>query len=468
MTTHEDTRHGLLADLWDAIRGTQLDYTTERLGRAILLLSVPMMLELSMESVFAVVDVFFVMRLGSAAVATVGVTEALLTLLYAVAIGLSMGTTAMVARRIGEKNLRGAAVAAVQAIGLGIALAVVIGIAGGTQAPRLIGLMGGTEEMVVAASGYTRVIFSGNVVIFLLFLINAIFRGAGDASVAMRSLWLANIINIVLDPCLIFGLGPFPELGLTGAAVATTIGRGTGVLYQLWMLFGRRSRIQITRDEARLQPKVMLRLMRVSMFGIFQFLVATASWVGLVRIIAGFGDNALAGYTLAIRIIIFAFLPAWGMSNAVATLVGQNLGAGKPERAERAVWLTSYYNMAFLGTVGVIFVIFARPLVELFTSDPAIVGHGVDCLRTVSYGFLFYALGMVVIQAFNGAGDTVTPTIINLICFWGFQIPFAYALAYPLGLGPMGVYIAIAAAESIIAVIGVLVFRRGRWKQRTI
>ncbi|MFQ5742749.1 MAG: MATE family efflux transporter [Acidobacteriota bacterium] len=463
--SHPSAGRRLWSDLRDALRGVQFDYTKERLGRAILLLAVPMMLEMSMESVFAVVDVFFVMRLGSAAAATVGVTEAMLTLLYAVAIGFSMGTTAMVARRIGEKDPEAAGSASVQAIVVGIGIALLVGLLGGFNASALLSIMGGTPEMVSTGYGYTTVIFAGNVTIFLLFLINAIFRGAGDASMAMRSLWLANAINIVLDPCLIFGIGPFPELGLTGAAVATTTGRGIGVLYQLTILLGGHSRVVIGRRQLRLQPAVMLALLRVSMFGIFQYLIATSSWVVLVRIISAFGDAVLAGYTVAIRIIIFAFLPAWGMSNAVATLVGQNLGAGRPERAERSVWLTSAYNMAFLGVVGVIFLLFAPALVGLFTADPAVIAAGVSCLRIVSYGYLFYAFGIVVVQAFNGAGDTATPMFINLFCFWLLQIPLAYGLAHPAGLGPIGVFIAIPVAESVMAVVGGLVFRRGKWKE---
>jgi len=461
-------RRKIASDLIDSIRGVQLDFTEERLGRAILLLSIPMMLEMSMESVFAVVDVFFVMRLGASAAATVGLTEALLTLLYALAIGLSMGTTAMVARRVGEKDLPAASTAAVQAIGLGVVIAAVVGVFGGLGARTLLGVMGASPEIVATGIGYTRVMFATNIVIFLIFLINAVFRGAGDPSMAMRSLWIANLINIVLDPCLIFGLGPFPELGLTGAAVATTIGRGTGVLYQLRALSKGSSRVVIRRRDLVWVPQVMMRLFRVSAFGIFQFLVSTASWVGLVRIISSFGDNALAGYTLAIRILVFFFLPAWGMSNAAATLVGQNLGAEKPQRAEKAVWMTAGFNMAFLGGVGIIFILFADPLIGLFTSDPAVTVTGVNCLRIVSYGYVFYALGMVMVQAFNGAGDTVTPTFINIFCFWLFQIPLAYTLAHPLGLGPNGVFIAIAVAESVMAIVATLLFRRGKWKTKKI
>lgn len=427
-----------------------------------------MMLEMSMESVFAVTDVFFVMKLGPTAAATVGMTEAMLTLLYAIAVGLSMGTTAMVARRIGEKKREAAGVAAVQAIALGVGLALVVGLIGGFGAPKMLSLMGGSPELIEGGAVYTRIIFGGNVTIFMLFLINAVFRGAGDASMAMRSLWLANLINIALDPCLIFGLGPFPELGLAGAAVATTIGRGSGVLFQLWTLAGGRTRVVITREQMKLAPAVATRLIRVSLFGIFQFLVSTASWVALVRIVSTFGEAALAGYTLAIRILIFAFLPAWGMSNAAATLVGQSLGAGQPDRAETAVWRSSIYNMAFLGLVSVVFIAWAEVLVGLFTQDPEVAGNAVACLRIVSYGYVIYALGMVLVQAFNGAGDTVTPTIINLFCFWLFEIPLAYTLAKPLGYGPNGVYASIVAAEALMTVVAVVLFRRGKWKDREI
>ncbi len=455
-------------DLRDAIRGVEFDYTQERLGRAILLLSVPMMLEMSMESVFAVTDVFFVMKLGSTATATVGMTEAMLTIIYAVAIGLSMGATAMVARRIGEKNPEAAGTAAVQAIALGVGLAIVVGVFGSFGATHLLSLMGGSPALVESGALYTRIIFGGNITIFLLFLINAVFRGAGDASMAMRSLWLANLINIVLDPCLIFGLGPFPELGLAGAAVATTIGRGSGVVFQLWTLFGGRSRIVIRREQIRIVPQVALRLLRVSLFGILQFLISTASWVVLVRIVSTFGEAALAGYTLAIRILVFAFLPAWGMSNAAATLVGQSLGAKQPERAEKAVWQSSFYNMAFLGVAGLIFILWAEVFVGLFTHEAEVAANAVACLRIVSYGFLVYALGMVLVQAFNGAGDTVTPTIINLFCFWLFEIPLAYTLAKTLGYGPNGVYASIVAAEALMTIVAVVLFRRGKWKEREI
>ncbi len=458
---------GFWAAVREAIRGSEQDYTEGSLGRAIMLLAIPMVLELGMESVFAVVDVFYVARLGAEAVAAVGLTEAILTVVYSVATGLSMAATAMVARRIGEKDPQAAAVAAVQAIWLGVAMAALTGLTA-FFAPRWLGLMGGSATLVAGGWGYTAVMLGTSVSIYLLFLINAIFRGAGDAAIAMRSLWLANLINIVLDPCFIFGLGPFPKWGVTGAAVATAIGRGTGVVYQLSVLARGRGRIRIRRDQLRLDPKVLLRLLRVSLTGMLQFLIGTASWLGLVRIVALFGSAALAGYTIAVRIIVFAILPSWGMSNAAATLVGQNLGAGKPERAERSAWATGFYNMLLLAAVGVVFVAFAEPLVRLFATEAAVVAAGVQCLRLVSYGYPFYAYGMVLAQAFNGAGDTVTPTVINFFCYWLFEIPLAWALAILWGLGPTGVFLAIAVSESLLAVVAVLVFRRGRWKAQKI
>jgi putative MATE family efflux protein len=465
-------RPGRLLRAWRAVAeslaGSDQDFTEGSLERGIVLLAVPMVLEMTLESVFAVCDVFFVSRLGPAAVATVGLTEAVVTLVFGVAIGLSMATTAMVARRIGEKDRDGAACAAVQAILLGLGVSVVFGAMGVIAAPHILGLMGADAEVVRVGSSYTAVLLGGTVTIVLLFLINAVFRGAGDAAIAMRVLWLANAVNLVLDPCLIFGLGPFPELGVTGAAVATTIGRGTGVVFQLVLLARGRGRVALRRSDLRLDLGVMARLVRVSLGGIFQFLIATASWLGLVRILAVFGSAALAGYTIAIRVVIFSILPSWGLSNAAATLVGQNLGAGKPDRATRAVWLTALYNVGFLGLVAVVFLLWAHPIVRLFTADPVVVRVGADCLRTISYGYVFYAFGMVIVQAFNGAGDTWTPTVINLCCYWLFQIPLAWALARPLGLGAHGVFLAIAIAESLIAVVGLAVFRLGRWKTRTV
>ncbi|HEY0404746.1 MAG TPA: MATE family efflux transporter [Pyrinomonadaceae bacterium] len=459
---------GVWTAIREAVRGSRMDYTQGSIGRAILLLSIPMVLEMLMESVFAVVDVFFVAKLGAAAVATVGLTESLLTLIYTVAIGLSIGATAMVARRIGEHDAEGAARAAVQVIALGIIVAATLGLVGILFAPRLLAVMGATPEVIARGSNFTRVMLGGNISVVMLFLINATFRGAGDAAIAMRVLWLANLINILLGPCLIFGLGPFPELGVTGAAVATTIGRSTGALFALSKLIRPGGRIHVEHRHLRLEPSIMARLVRLSASGAFQVFIGMASWIGLVRIISGFGSNALAGYTIGIRVILFALLPSWGMSNAAATMVGQALGAGKPERAERAVWKAGFYNMCFLGIVGLLFVVFAGQIIHLFTADPLVAPYGTDCLRFVASGFLFYAYGMVITQSFNGAGDTFTPTIINLFVFWFWEIPLAYVLAIRFGYGPRGVFLAMVIAFSTLAVVSALFFRRGRWKARKV
>ena len=452
----------------EAIRGTDQDYTEGGLWRAIVLLSIPMVLEMAMESVFAVVDVFFVSKLGAAATATVGLTEAMMSLVYAVAMGLSLSTTAMVARRIGEKHREEAAAAAGQAVILGVAAAAVIAGLGVYFARTLLTLMGAGAEVVRGGWMYTAVVFAGTFAVMLLFLINAIFRGAGDAAVAMKALCVANAINIILDPCLIFGWGPFPELGLTGAAVATTIGRGLGVTYQVWLLFGDASRIHLRRRHFHPNGEVLWRLFRVSLSGMGQFLIAHAAWVGLVRVVAEFGSSAVAGYTIAVRIIIMTILPAWGMANAAATLVGQNLGAGKPDRAESSVWMTGQCNMIFLGLVGVVYVVFAEPMVGMFSGEAEVARHAALCLRYISFGNLGYAWGMVMVQAFNGAGDTMTPMAINFLCYWVAQIPLAWALASQAGLGPMGVYLAIVVADAAVAVVGMIVFRRGRWKVKRI
>jgi putative MATE family efflux protein len=427
-----------------------------------------MVLETAMESVFAVVDVFFVSRLGAEAVATVGLTESMLTLIYTVALGLSIGVTATVARRIGEKDGDGAARAGVQAIILGILVAAVVGVLGAWQTPRLLGLMGAAPEVIGPGGAYTRIMLGGNVNILLLFLINAIFRGAGDAAIAMRVLWFANGINLVLDPALIFGIGPFPELGIKGAAIATNVGRGSAVVLQFFLLARAGGRITILRRHVEVAPSVMWRLVRLSATGTFQVFIGMASWVGLIRILAVFGSNVLAGYTIGIRIIILALLPSWGMSNAAATMVGQALGARKPDRAERAVWLAGFYNMVFLGVVGVLFIALARPIVSVFTTDPEPTRYAVNCLRTVSMGFLFYAYGMVLTQSFNGAGDAWTPTVINLFCFWLLELPLAFVLARVFDVGPQGVFVAMTVAFSSLAVVSAVVFRRGRWKLRKV
>jgi len=461
-------QRSLWSSLVEAVRGSHQDYTAGSLNRAILLLAVPMVLEMVLESLFAVVDVFWVGRLGANAVATVGLTESMLSLVFAVGMGLSLSTTAMVARRIGEKDPEGAAVAAVQAIALGLVVSLAIGLPCLLYAPRLLQLMGASPEIVSMGSGYTRICLGGSCAVLLLFLNNAIFRGAGDAAIAMRLLWVSNIINLVLDPCLIFGWGPFPRMGVTGAALATLIGRSIGVLYQFYRLLKGTERIHILRRQIRLRFGVLWRLVRVSLTGILQFAIAHTSWIGLVRIISVFGSAALAGYTIAIRIVIFVIMPSWGLSNAAATLVGQNLGAGRPERAETAVWRTGFYNMIFLGTVGVFFALFATPLVSLFTHDAAVVPLAASCLRIVSYGNIGYAYGMVMLQAFNGAGDTVTPTVVNFFGFWLLEIPLAYYLAIRAHMQSKGAFWSIVIAEAFIAGVSAILFKQGRWKRKKI
>jgi putative MATE family efflux protein len=459
---------GLWSSVREAVRGSHQDFTKGSLNRAILLLAIPMVLEMVLESLFAVVDVFWVGRVSANAVATVGLTESLLLLVFAIGMGLSLSTTAMVARRTGEQDHEGAAVAAVQAIFIGLAFSVAIGLPCLYFAPDLLRLMGASPQIVSTGSGYARIALGGSGVVVLLFLNNAIFRGAGDAAIAMRLLWLSNIINLVLDPCLIFGWGPFPRLGVTGAALATFTGRGLGVLYQFYRLLRGTERIRVLRRQIRVNLEVLLRLFKVSLSGIFQFAIAQTSWIGLVRIVSFFGASAVAGYTIAIRIVIFVILPSWGLSNAAATLVGQNLGAKQPRRAEISVWRTGFYNMIFLGAVGIAFVLFAEPVVHIFSRDPDVVPLAVSCLRIVSCGNIGYAYAMVMLQAFNGAGDTVTPTIVNFFGFWMFEIPLAYWLAIHRGMHSNGVYWSIVIAEGSIAVASIILFKRGRWKQRKI
>src|SRR6202158_2301781 len=453
-----ESQSSLWAALVEAVRGSHRDYTAGSLNRAILLLAVPMVLEMVLESLFAVVDVFWVGRLGATAVATVGLTESMLSLVFAVGMGLSLSTTAMVARRIGEKDREGAAVAAVQAIALGIMVSLAIGLPCGLLAPRLLRLMGASAEIVSGGRGDTLICLGGSGAVLLLFLNNAIFRGAGDAAIAMRLLWVSNIINLVLDPCLIFGVGPFPRMGVTGAALATLIGRSIGVIYQFYRLLKGTERIHILVRQLGLRFDVLWRLVRVSLTGILQFAIAHTSWIGLVRIVSIFGAAALAGYTIAIRIVIFVILPSWGLSNAAATLVGQNLGAKQPERAASSVWRTGFYNMVFLGIIGLLFVAFAEPIVKLFTHDPQVIPLAASCLRIISYGNIGYAYGMVMLQAFNGAGDTVTPTIVNFFGFWLLEIPLAYFLAIPMHLQARGAYISIVAAEAAIAAGSIVLF----------
>lgn len=458
----------LWQDVREAIAGSQQDFTAGPMRRAILLLAIPMVLEMCMESLFGIVDIFWVARLGAAATAAVGLTESVESLVYGVAMGLAMATSAMVARRTGEKDPAGAARAAGQGITLALIVALAVGIPGSLLARQILEVMGAKAEVVATGAGFTRIIQASSPVIMLLFVINAIFRGAGDAAVAMKVLWFANGLNIVLDPIFIFGLGPIPAMGVTGAAVATTIGRSAGVCLQLYLLANSRSRVHVLPRYLRPDPQIMGRLVRVALNGMAQTLIPTASWAMLVRIIAVSGSAALAGYTIAIRIVIFTLLPAWGLSNAAATLVGQNLGAKQPERAEASVWLTGRYNMAFLGGLGLLFVVFPAPMVALFTHDREVARYGEACLRTISYGYLFYAYGMVLVQAFNGAGDTATPTWINLGCYWAFQIPLAWTLAMPFAWGAKGAFWAVPAAESMLALVAILLFRRGTWKQQRI
>jgi putative MATE family efflux protein len=465
MQTSTETAHtGKLQFLREAIAGTHQDFTEGSLSRGIALLAIPTILEMAMESTFGLVDAFWVAHLGADAMAAVGLTESLVVLIFAIALGLSMAATATVARRIGEKDHEGASIAAVQAIGFGILVALALGIAGAWMAPWLLGLMQAEPGVIRTGSAYARIILGGNACIMLLFLINGVFRGSGDASVAMRTLWIANLINLALDPCFIFGLAFFPKLGVTGAAVATTTGRSIGVLYQLSVLFGGRARVAVARRHLRLDWPVLRRILGVARTAMLQYFIATASWMTLARINARFGSAAIAGYSLAIRIIMFAILPSWGICSAAATLVGQNLGARRPDRSERAVWLAGGYNMTFLTMVGIGFFAFARPVVALFTNDAVMAPIAITALRYISLGYPFYAWGMCMEQAFNGAGDSATPTWINLFCYWMLQLPLAWWLAYSTPLGPRGVYLGICIAESVLAVVSVVLFRRGKWK----
>ena len=451
-----------------AVKGTGGDPTDGPIRRAVILLAIPMVLEMAMESLFAVVDIYFVSRLGDAAMAGVALTESVLALIYTLAMGLSIGVTAMVARRIGEGDRDGAARGAAQAILLGLLLAVVFGVAGVVYAPDILRIMGADDTVVATSLPYTRIMLGGNVVILLLFLQNAAFRGAGDAAIAMRVLWIANGLNIILDPLLIFGLGPFPELGVQGAAIATTIGRGTAVLVQIYTLFRLGGKLRLRLAHLRIQTRVMARLVELSATGMLQTFIATASWIGLTRVTAMSGAEALAGYVISIRIILFAILPAWGLSNAASTMVGQGLGAGDPVRAERAAWIACKMNLAFLGALSVFFIAFAPAIVGLFGGTSGASEVAVTGLRIVSIGFVFYAYGMVLTAAFNGAGAVWTPTILNFFCFWLWEIPLAWFLSVSGGLGPTGVFIAMTVSFSTLAVVSAVLFRRGKWKEATV
>ena len=448
----------------ESLNDSDTDFTAIPVRRALGLLAIPMMLEMSMEAIFAVVDIAFVSRLGTDAVAAVGITEALVTVLYAVAIGLGMGVTAMVSRRIGAKEPDAAAQVTGQAIWLGAFLAVLIGVSGAIFAADLLRLMGATDAVVETGSGFTSVLLGGSASILFLFLLNAAFRGAGDAPVALRSLTLANAINIGLDPCLIFGLGPFPELGVTGAAVATTIGRGIGVLYLSYYLFTDYGRLRLQVRHLAIVPRLIRRMILISIGGVGQFLISTSSWIVIMRIVAIYGSAPIAAYTISLRMIEFAILPAWGLGNAAATLVGQNLGADQATRAERSVWLAARYNLVFMSLLGLCLVILAPTIIGWFSDDPEILRYGTNCLRIMGIGYPAYAIGMILIQALNGAGDTRSPSVMNFLCFWIVQIPIAYWLATEAGLGPNGVFVAIVVSETLLTGIAWLYFRRGSWK----
>jgi len=464
----ESSQNSVWQELKNAIRGSEADYTQIGIGKAIFLLAVPMILELIMESTFAVVDIYFVGTLGASAVATVGLTETYLFLLYSIGMGLSMAVTAIVARRIGEKEKEKAGITAVQSIFIAVLISLPFTLAGIFFARDLLALMGADEWTLEHGYHYTEWMLGGNAVIVLLFMINAIFRGAGDAAIAMRVLWIANGFNIVLDPVLIFGLGPFPELGIEGAAIATNIGRGIGVLTQLWLLFRGGKHIRVLRSYLHLNWAIIFRILRTSLGGVGQMIVAMTSWIFIMRIIAEFGSQAVAGATIALRIMMFTMMPAWGMSNAVATLVGQNLGAKKPDRAERSVWITGFWNMLFLIVVAIVYFLFSESLVGIFTDDAGVISVGSEWLRIVSYSYFVYGWWMVAIQAFNGAGDTVTPTKINLVFFWLIEIPLTYFMAKILDMGYSGVFWAIFIAETSVGLFTLWLFTRGNWKKVSI
>ncbi|MDH5603236.1 MAG: MATE family efflux transporter [Cyclobacteriaceae bacterium] len=456
------------SDFAIAFRGGESNFTSGSIRRAVFMLSIPMILEMVMESLFAVVDIYFVGKVSVEAIATVTLTESIIMIIYSIAIGFSMAATAMVSRRIGENNTRKASFSAAQVMVVTLLVSFLFSITGLLYAPDILRVMGGSEEVISSGQGYTRIMLGGNLTIMYLFLINAIFRGAGNASVAMRSLWLANIINIALDPVFIFGLGPIPAFGVEGAAIATNIGRGIGVVYQLYSLYSDKSLIRIKARDFIPQRKMVLRIINVSLGGIGQYLIGTASWIFMVRISAEFGTAVLAGYALAFRTIMFTILPSWGLSNAAATLVGQNLGAGKPDRAEKSVWLCARYNMYFLGAVSLVFILLAESIVSLFTREPEVIKYGAIALQYIGFGYVFYSYGMVISQAFNGAGDTRTPTIINFFCFWLFEVPLAYLLAIVFGFGPKGIFTAIALAVVLLAVVSIILFKQGKWKHTKI
>lgn len=448
-----------------SLKGIEHDYTQGSIRGAIVLLAIPMILELSLESVFAVVDMFFVAKLGSNAMATIGLTELAITIVYSVAIGLSTAATAIVARRIGEKNPDAAAHAGMQAIMISLLITVIVSACGIVFAPNILKIMGASPEVVKEGAIFTRIMLGGSVVIILLFLMNGIFRGAGDAAMAMRSLWIASLLNIILCPVLINGYGPFPELGLKGAAIATVIGRGSGVLYQCYYLFRGKGLFKVKSSHFKWDVPVIETLIEVAWPATFQFIIQSGSWIALGILVAKTGGtDATAGYQVAIRNVVFFILPAWGLSNAAATLVGQNLGASQPDRAERSVLLTMKYNAIFMAGVMLFFLLFASPIISIFTTEPEVHRFGTLALQIIGSGFIFYGIGMVMIQSLNGSGDTKTPTLINLFGFWFFQIPLAFVLAKTLNMGPTGAFISVPVAETAVAIAAYIIFKKGKWK----
>ncbi|MBL7863189.1 MAG: MATE family efflux transporter [Cyclobacteriaceae bacterium] len=460
------TKTALLFRLFkEAIAGSEQDYTLLSMNRAIFLLAIPMIVEMGMESIFAVVDIYFVSKLNdSDAVAAIGYTESVLSILYSLAMGLGMGATAIVARRVGEHDFKGASNAAMQAIYLALGVAFIISMTGMFYYKDILRLMGASTQVIESSSSYAFWMFTGNYTVTLLFLINAVFRGAGNASIAMKALLIANGLNIILDPILIFGWGPIPAMGVEGAAIATNTGRGIGVLFQLYFLLNGKSIIKVNWDSLVVRAKIITTVIKVSGGSILQFIIGSASWIFLMKVMSTFGDHAVAGYTIAIRVFIFTLLPSWGLANAGATLVGQNLGANQPDRAETSVWRAAYYNAFFMGFVMILFLTISPWIISIFSTQPEVLYYGVQALRYVSLGYIFYGYGMVVVQGLNGAGDTYTPTILNVFGFWVFQIPFAYLVAIELGWGPKGVFIAIALAETLMAIAAIVIFRRGKWK----
>lgn len=465
ISKHFSTAMRKFFDLFlQALKGEEHEYTSGSINRAIFLLSVPMILEMVMESLFAVVDIFFVSKVNTDAVATVGLTESVLTLVYSVAIGLSTAATAIVSRRVGEKQFSEAGHAAAQVILVSIVLGVVIGVSGFFGAESILRAMGGSENLIQSGTDFTRIIFASSPAIILLYTLSGVLRGGGDAALAMRSLWIANGVNMLLCPLFIFGWGPIPAFGVAGSAMATTVGRTLGVAYQLYSLTKGQGAVQVLASQLKANLAIIHNLISVAAGGTGQFLIASASWVFLTRILSDFGPQIVAGYTIAIRVIVFTILPSWGMANAAATLVGQNLGASQPERAETSVWRAAFFNFVFLSIIAVVFFVFSADIVGWFNNDPTTVATGVNCLRIICFGYLFFAYGMVISQSFNGAGDTLTPTLMNLVCFWAVEIPLAYLLAKHLQMGPNGVYISVAFSESLLAIVGILLFRRGKWK----